>query len=99
MEEPSGRTRRANSKAPTNCASTCLDGAESPDPGMDMFLFGLFPDDRTTDDSRRKREEFYTSFGPFSIYYVGYDQYGLNGESRFRLLSTNKLESDLRSDD
>ncbi|HRQ87391.1 MAG TPA: hypothetical protein PLA50_01245 [Bacteroidia bacterium] len=41
----------------------------------------LVPDDRTRDEWRRKQEREYSRWGDYGIYYEGYSQYGLHGES------------------
>lgn len=54
------------------------------DPG-DEGILPLFLDDRTLDDWLREREEEYSGFGSFRIYYEGFEQYCPNGDSIFFL--------------
>ncbi|MCG8599258.1 MAG: hypothetical protein MI807_03860, partial [Verrucomicrobiales bacterium] len=63
-----------------------------PVPLTDSLFSLLFPDDRTTDDWRREQEEEFSGFNPWGVYYEGFDQYGLYGESIFSTGSGNTLE-------
>jgi len=52
----------------------------------------LFPDDWTTDDWQRDREEEFTGPGETNFFYEGYGQYGFFGESIFQMKSANEID-------
>ena len=57
-----------------------------------LQLLGFFPDDETQDDWIRENEKLFTGFNPYGMYFEGYDQYDVNGDSVYHFIFTNHLD-------
>ncbi len=58
--------------------------------GFSLFEFlGMFPDDKSKNDWLREREEAFTGFNLFRIFFEGYEQYDLDGNPVFQFPFSN----------
>ncbi len=58
--------------------------------GFSLFEFlGMFPDDKSKNDWLREREEAFTGFNSFRIFFEGYEQYDLDGNPVFQFPFSN----------